>query len=72
MMRNRHDLRIEKFRDVSHRKFTVPQRINNPQAMRIAESLQSLRTKRGIEYILFHNLVTVLQGHYEIRLTVRV
>ena len=63
MMRNRDKLCIKKLRDVANREFSVTQRINNSQAMWVAQRLQSLCTKVRLEWILSHRIVTVLRNN---------
>ena len=54
MMGNRHNFRIKQLRDISNCQFTIPQRVNDLQAMRITQRLQTFRTEFGIEDFLGH------------------
>jgi hypothetical protein len=54
MMRNRHNFRIEKARDVTDCQFSVTECINDSKAMWFTERFQSLRAKISLEWIVCH------------------
>ena len=52
VMRDSDDFGIEQFRDIADREFAISQRVDNPEAMRITQRFQSLRTKISVKDFL--------------------
>lgn len=55
MVRDRHDFRFQKFRNVADRQFSMTQCIHNLQPMRVTQRPETLGTKRRIKNFLGHN-----------------